>query len=113
LVVCGGRGRGGSSHGVGHKVKAAPARELRCQAGGGRMKHREERKRDAKLAGGPPEEWGLAAEGEKKGREGDRCDRLGVGPAGRERRERTLTGGPLGLNKFDLFQTNSTHSNLI
>jgi hypothetical protein len=36
-----------------------------------------------------------------------------VGPAGRERRERALTGGPLGLNKFDLFQTNSTHSNFI
>jgi hypothetical protein len=53
------------------------------------------------------------AEGEKKGREGDRWDRLRVGPAGRERRERALTGGPLGLNKFDLFQTNSTHSNLI
>jgi hypothetical protein len=30
-----------------------------------------------------------------------------VGPSGRERRERALTGGPRGLNKFDLFQTNS------
>jgi hypothetical protein len=36
-----------------------------------------------------------------------------VGSASKERRERALTGGPLGLNKFDLFQTNSTHSNLI
>jgi hypothetical protein len=71
------------------------------------------RERDAKLAGGPPGEWGPAAEGEKKGQEGDRWDWLGVGPASRERRERALTGGPLGLNKFDLFQTNSTHSNLI
>jgi hypothetical protein len=35
------------------------------------------------------------------------------GPASTERRERALTGGPLGLNKFDLFQTNLTHSNFI
>jgi hypothetical protein len=28
-----------------------------------------------------------------------------VGPTGRERRERALTSGPLGLNKFDLIQT--------
>jgi hypothetical protein len=68
------------------------------------------RERDVKVAGGPPGEWGPATEGEKKGREGDRWDRLRVGPSGRERRERALTGGPLGLNEFDLFQT---HSNLI
>jgi hypothetical protein len=77
---------------------------------GGRRAHGapgRERERDAKLAGGPPREWGPVVEGEKKGREGDRWDRLGVGPAGRERRERALTGGPRGLNKFDLFQTNS------
>jgi hypothetical protein len=30
-----------------------------------------------------------------------------VGPSGRERRERVLTGGPRGLNKFNWFQTNS------
>jgi hypothetical protein len=106
LVACGGRGRG-SGHGVGHEVKAAPAREWRCQAGGMHTAHREQRDRDAKLAGGPPGEWGPAAEGEKNGREGDRWDWLRVGPAGRERRERALTGGPWGLNKFDLFQTNS------
>jgi hypothetical protein len=73
----------------------------------------EKRERGTKLAGGPPGEWGPMAEVEKKGREGDRWDRLRVGPTGRERRERALIGGPLGLNKFDLFQTNSTHSNLI
>jgi hypothetical protein len=43
-------------------------------------------------------------------READGRHRLGVGPAGRERREKKLTRGPVGLNKFDLFQT---HSNLI
>jgi hypothetical protein len=30
-----------------------------------------------------------------------------VGPTGRESRERALTRGPLGLIKFDLFQTDS------
>jgi hypothetical protein len=109
LVACGGRA-GGSSHGVGHEAKAAPSQEWQCQASGVRTARREERERDAKVASGPPGEWGPATEGEKKGREGDRWDRLRVGPSGRERRERALTGGPLGLNEFDLFQT---HSNLI
>jgi hypothetical protein len=104
------RKREGSGHGVGHEVKAAPARERQCQAGARCVRKRE---RDAKLVDGPPEQWGPAAEGEKKGREGDWWDRLGVRPAGSERRERPLTGGPLDLNKFDLFQTNSTHSDLI
>jgi hypothetical protein len=49
----------------------------------------------------------------ERGGEVDGWDWLGVGPAGRERRERALPGGPLGLNKFDLPQTISTHSNLI
>jgi hypothetical protein len=55
---------------------------------GGRRAHGvpgRERERDAKLAGGPPREWGPVVEGEKKGREGDQWDRLGVGPlAGEE-----------------------------
>jgi hypothetical protein len=81
----GGRGRGpawwrveeeagGSSHGVGHEAKVAPSQEWQCQASGVRTARREERERDAKLAGGPPGEWGPAAEGEKKAREGDRWD---------------------------------------
>jgi hypothetical protein len=84
-----------------HRPRSGGAGQAACARRAGK------RERDVKLAGGPPGEWGPVAEGEKKGREGDRWDRLGVGPAGRERRERALTGGPWGLNKFDLFQTNS------
>jgi hypothetical protein len=59
-------------------------------------------------------EWGPDAEREE-GREEERptVEPIGVGSTCSEKRERALTGGPLGLTKFDLFQTNSTHSNLI
>jgi hypothetical protein len=56
---------------------------------------------------------GSSGRGREERKGGWPVGRLRVGQTGRLRRERTLTGGPLGLNKFDLFQTNSTHSNLI
>jgi hypothetical protein len=67
-----------------------------------------------RLAGGPAQS-GAQTQREKKGerRRGRRWDPIEVGPTCSEKRERALTGGPLGLTKFDLFQTNSTHSNLI
>jgi hypothetical protein len=110
-VECGGRWRGVRPW---HRARGEGGTGPGAVVPGGRRVHGAPgRERDAKLAGGPPGEWGPAVEGEKKGREGDQWDWLGVGPTGRERRERALTGGPLGLNKFDLFQTNSIHSNLI
>jgi hypothetical protein len=68
------KGRG-SGRDVGREVKAVPAWEQRCRAGGVHTTRRGERGRGVALAGGPPGEWGPAAEGEKR-REGDRWDRL-------------------------------------
>jgi hypothetical protein len=49
---------------------------------------------------GRPGGWAPAAERERRWegeREADGQDRLGLGPAGRERRDRMLTRGPAGF----------------
>jgi hypothetical protein len=95
-----------------HGGGRAPVPAARESSGGGQREAREWGSEAGRWAGS---EWGPTAEREEEGREEERpTGGTGSGgPAGRERRERALTGGPLGLNKFDLFQTNSTHSNFI
>jgi hypothetical protein len=64
--------------------RGARGRERRCRASGGRTPCRGEKKsrgsgrEEKRERGGEAIEW----------------DRLGVGPAGRERRARAVTGGP-------------------
>jgi hypothetical protein len=71
----------------GSRLGAAPAQERWCRASGGRTLCRGEKK----------SRGGWVPVRKRRGGEADVWDHLGVGPAGREGRERALTGGLAGF----------------